>query len=650
MRKTRACSSIVGSLTVDVTVDSDVLLLLRSNFVFYLRMSAAAGTPTPTAPSGTSLKRSGSTLSPSDAPQAKTAHTHAAADAASAARITAPGVKTEDEPIPAALPAESKEDQDAKEDEDEEEDETMEESVNTKLPSGQQILDICAAKAPALKTLTCNEVDRRITGVIVVVNEFEWRVALSFLELRGEFVLVTLNNLTAYLCCFRDVVKPHTLLLVKLPNAGGSTGAFGTQALVQGVLNHFSPRFVVTIGCAGGWDPDKHRKADVLFSTVIAPYSYRKGEENRNTSQPVHANLLHMVRAVTQANVWSAEKTPKTGEAAAVLCAVHEGAILSGDQLVVTLEDQQQLQQLVAIAHGKKKKTYLVGTQPIIGAEMEGTGIWAACHSEQVPNAIFKGVSDFCADKAEQTAEQKRDAQVRASYAAFDFFRVVFSRALTNRTLPPYWCRVQYSDKDDSNKIPELLPANAAMMPAVDKYVRFMREHDIYLKALKATPPPNLDELKAELVEVKDKLASLTPLQKRKTELELLVGQKITPAKEKAVEAATEELSVAWMANSNVVEAEVDGEKIKLIRNLTLDKVKWSAREVEKHVHPAAFENMKWQLRGDSKVSFNLFDLKTNKPIPGKYQKKRSPRTPKGAQQDAANAAAQSDDAQEDEE
>jgi hypothetical protein len=280
------------------------------------------------------------------------------------------------------------------------------------LSSGEEILQICkAALPPDLQTVESQHFsDRRLTGVIVVVNEFEWCVALQFLEIRALFHLPSLSNLVSYLCGFKDVADSHQLLLVRLPNAGGSSGGFGTHAIVKGVLDSWSPRFVVTIGCAGGWDAAKHKKADVLFSTLVVPYSYRKGAENRNETFLVHHALTTMIHNVVQGRLWQSEKVRATDEAEAVMCNVHEGAILSGDLLVVTDEDKKQMQDLVAkITEDGKIK---VGAHSLIGAEMEGNGIAVACMLEQIPNAICKGVRLL---RRQGRADARREARCSGS-------------------------------------------------------------------------------------------------------------------------------------------------------------------------------------------------------------------------------------------
>jgi hypothetical protein len=196
-------------------------------------------------------------------------------------------------------------------------------------------------------------------------------------------------------------------------------------------------------------------------------------------------------------------------------------------------------------------------------------------------------------------------------------------RALQSDALPPFWQRVLYSDEAASNRIPVILKGTDPMFPAVDSYVRFMREFDEKLKKKKSEDPADEAKLQEELAEPE---AKLKPLVKRKAELKLILERKLEPAFLKKKEAADTELNLAWTANSTVVHVAVDGRTFEITRNFKLADVNWSAREVQKFVQPAQYAKMVKQLRGDSTVSFALRDGVTGAPIPGAHRKPSKPK------------------------
>ena len=497
-----------------------------------------------------------------------------------------------------------------------------------RLPNRKEILATHDAfELGVLSSIKRTELGRDIDGVIVVVNDNEWRVAKIFLHLEYTYPLSTFSGQNCFIAKFRGAMDPHRFLLVRLLNntGGGSSGADGSQALVDAVLQQFSPRFVVGVGCAGSWNQQTIKLADVLVSTVTAPYSFRKGDQSRNLTNRLAPDLHNMLR--NQAESWRLEKQPGTEEAEPIKCKVHFGAVLSGDKLVVTQQDKADMQALLA-----DKATEKIDNEVIIGAEMEGTGVAAACSKLKIPNAIIKGPSDFCAGKAAQKGDDKEEAQVRASFAAFHFFRHAFSSALAAKVLPPHWKPLPLVvNQGDAITKPIQITAAAAGYPEVEKLVKHMRTGNEKLIEDRKKEPSKEDVETYEklLQECKDLNAKKDEAYKKVKKAEL----------GKAWEAQRTELSTEvafhWDAHfsSNVLHVDVESRQYSVERQVELDRVKWSAKQVEKYVSPPVLNQMLHDLRGDAKFSVTVKDRVSGKELPEKAEAK-----PRASKKNAAAA------------
>jgi len=280
----------------------------------------------------------------------------------------------------------------------------------------------------------------------------------------------------------------------------------------------FSPRFVVGIGCAGAWDEKIHKKADVLVSSVLAGYSFRKGAKSRNQPQTVFQDFLN--NFVNVREQWKLEKIAATDEAEPVASKLHFGAIISGDKLVVEQEDMDDLNEL--IASGEEK----VLNVPIVGCEMEGIGIWAACMRLKVANAIIKGPSDFCKGKTDQTPLQKEEAQVRASFASFHFFRHAFQHALRSGTLPAQWVPApSVTSAPGAVSAPVAITDKDPGFKEVAKLIQYVRDGNEELKTRRQVLPTDAE--KSEYTTVS---AEIKALEARKDALYKKIVPKLSKA------------------------------------------------------------------------------------------------------------------------
>jgi nucleoside phosphorylase/uncharacterized protein YjbI with pentapeptide repeats len=158
----------------------------------------------------------------------------------------------------------------------------------------------------------------------------------------------------------------------------------------------WEPAAVIGIGIAFGVDDAKQAIGDVLISEAIQGYDLARANRDgkltpRETAWPASERLLqrllachHQPRATTQ---WPT---------------LHFGVVLSGSKLVDNLDYRNSLVALFP--------------QKIVGGEMEGVGLAAACNDAKVDWVVVKGICDW-ADGKKNTGSKDRDQRLAADNA-----------------------------------------------------------------------------------------------------------------------------------------------------------------------------------------------------------------------------------------
>ena len=273
---------------------------------------------------------------------------------------------------------------------------TMSDSDDKKVESFPDDVSLLEdIRDPQLNEMTALTNQREVTVALLVVNSNEWQAALRLLILTDRMVSPSGSGNIFYAARFRDVNETHRVVLVRQFTAG-SGGATGSQEIVHDLLNYFDPRFVVAVGCAFGYDSKKQRMADVLVSTVIAPYDHNRigadagSSENRNKPVPIATKLQKLINSFQEQ--WQFVKV--SSEDGDIYGVVHTGSILCGESLVDSEVYKQELAKKAGADMESKKRR--VGGEVLIGGEMEGAGMHAACVNRgDLPCVVIKGVSDW---------------------------------------------------------------------------------------------------------------------------------------------------------------------------------------------------------------------------------------------------------------
>lgn len=151
----------------------------------------------------------------------------------------------------------------------------------------------------------------------------------------------------------------------------GSGGLGGSQEAVHKAIEDLSPEFVIMVGIAFGINKEKQSIGDVLVSRQLVTYELQrvgKDEVTLRGDKP-HASP-RLLKRVKYADLNQEKKH----------YSVEIGQMLSGEKLI----------------DNKKYKKDLVRQLPeAIGGEMEGAGLYVACHNKHVDWIVIKAICDW---------------------------------------------------------------------------------------------------------------------------------------------------------------------------------------------------------------------------------------------------------------
>lgn len=188
----------------------------------------------------------------------------------------------------------------------------------------------------------------------------------------------------------------------------GASGLGASQQAVDKGIVALAPSAVIMVGIAFGINEEKQRIGDVLVTEQLRPYELQRvGTTKRGRIQIVlrddkpHASpgLLNLFR--------SAEVTWEGAE-------VRFGTVLSGAKLVDNLDFREQLRAFEPEA---------------IGGDMEGSGLYVACHARKVDWILVKAICDF-ADGQKGKEKAERQALAARNAAAYVYHALQFAPVL----------------------------------------------------------------------------------------------------------------------------------------------------------------------------------------------------------------------------
>ncbi len=240
--------------------------------------------------------------------------------------------------------------------------------------------------------------------------------------------------------------------------AAGS-GQTSITAIVCDLLQHFSPRIVLMIGCAGGIK-DVEIGDVVCAERVTDPRGKTLAYGERADYGFAHrgnGGLVQLARVVAMSRAWDDGKPYR----------VEIGEILSG----VDVETDPVTVDRLKRSHPKA-----------LGVETEGYGFMeGAAGSPQIPALVLRGISDMCANKAEADAE---NWQQRSTRRAWHFAQ----RLMTEYFSDPKHRQRLRSDVHPAPQIPRLPTNYLPRSSVVEALCHQLAQQDSAIHLLQGPP------------------------------------------------------------------------------------------------------------------------------------------------------------------
>lgn len=221
----------------------------------------------------------------------------------------------------------------------------------------------------------------------------------------------------------------------------GNTSSFspdGSFNALMKALRHFRddnrPRFVFSVGVAFGQEPGRQSLGDVLISDRLVCYdafnklSDGKLKLNRDDVVAVGGNIFTVCKPISEDDPDGPSRYQIKGQPVGTF-KWFKGPLLTGGT-VLSDADEKILLNKAALDQGVE----------VVGGEMEGSGVYFACHSvtPDIPFLVVKGICDwgvnkngwkFAVDESGYTSTEIKDCvQALACRNAFAVARFIISR------------------------------------------------------------------------------------------------------------------------------------------------------------------------------------------------------------------------------
>jgi nucleoside phosphorylase/tetratricopeptide (TPR) repeat protein len=188
------------------------------------------------------------------------------------------------------------------------------------------------------------------------------------------------------------VVKDVSIFMMQSEMGSGGLGA--SQQAVQKGIDALSPSAVIMVGIAFGVNEEKQRIGDVLVSKQLMLYESQRVSKQKGRRRAIPRG------ARADASSWLLDCF-RNADLSWKGQTVHFGLILSGEKLVDDLDLRQKLLSMESEA---------------IGGEMEGAGLYSACHDRKVDWLVIKAICDWAdGNKAQDKDERQRLAAHNAA-------------------------------------------------------------------------------------------------------------------------------------------------------------------------------------------------------------------------------------------
>lgn len=201
-----------------------------------------------------------------------------------------------------------------------------------------------------------------------------------------------------------DGTSKYRVVAALLQSMGNVQAAAETAELMQ----HWTPRYVVMCGIAGGLRRGELQLGDVVVGTEVVYYELGKvregGVERRPVSYRSDSLLIDRAMHMHQGSAWRARlpSRPDRSASDARVPAVHFAPVASGDKVIASAADAEGLRSL----HPK-----------LAAVEMEGGGVAASAFAaaRRVGFLVVRSICDF-ADRSKNDNWQEYAAHASASF------------------------------------------------------------------------------------------------------------------------------------------------------------------------------------------------------------------------------------------
>ncbi|MEN9868616.1 MAG: hypothetical protein RL748_4206 [Pseudomonadota bacterium] len=269
--------------------------------------------------------------------------------------------------------------------------------------------------------------------LIVTVTQTEGQAVIdAFLAATGQKSIPLLIGERTY----RDLGTVGGARVWMAISEMGSGGLGGSQETVRLAIAALQPASVIMVGIAFGVDKKKQTMGQVLVAQQLLPYELQRvGSKDSPLPRGDKAHASpRLIEWLTQANLdWH----DAAGKA-------KFGLILAGAKLI---DNQVFRDQVIALA------------SEAIGGEMEGEGLYVACHNAKTDWVLVKAICDW----ADGNKGRNKDAnqKLAASNAARFVVHALQSVPLVNGGYPPI------VPTSNSSKFPSIAPAALSLPKAV---------------------------------------------------------------------------------------------------------------------------------------------------------------------------------------
>lgn len=237
--------------------------------------------------------------------------------------------------------------------------------------------------------------DKNIEIALVVATPIELETALKFLnEYEDDVGIYKIQEDAFTFYC--GLFGAYSSVLVKA-NTMATMQLGASLQTTTSVIEKFQPKAVIMGGIAFGKDPEKQKFGDLLLSDSIITYNpsrlNKSGSTDYRGSKP-NTNQTIFNR-FSQIRNFSFKYKDEAKEVS-----VHTGPILTGEVLVDNKEFRDEL---------------FTAFPDAIGGEMEGTGVYAACHAKNIPWIVVKAICDWADGYKDKTQQEF------AAFSSFSF-------------------------------------------------------------------------------------------------------------------------------------------------------------------------------------------------------------------------------------